>query len=59
MKVRTALVLIFSLYTDCWMIYQFIWGGVEPNPVIAIGEIALCAGFAGLVIERLLRLREK
>ena len=59
MKLRTALVLIFSLYTDGWMIYQFIWGGVEPNPVIAIVEIVLCAGFAGLAIERLIRLREK
>jgi len=59
MKVRTALALIWLLYTNGWMIYQFIFGDVESNLFIAIIEIILCAFFFCLGIERLLRLREK
>jgi len=59
MKVRTALALIWLIYTCGWMLYQFLLGDVESNRAIAITEATLCFGFICLGIERLLNLRER
>jgi len=59
MKIRTALALIWLVYTCGWMTYQFLFTSYEPNPAIATAEAVLCFGFICLGIERLINLRER
>ena len=66
MRLRTFIVLCIALFNSLWLAHVFIVLGLqgeypirEPISWVAWLEVGLCMVVAGLIIERLLKLKEK